>query len=914
MASEEPLYCTCRKPYDETQFMIECDVCNDWFHGSCVGVQEHQAADIEIYHCPKCEETHGPLVLKKRRNWHRHDYSEEEDGKAVQTGTIVFIKELKNRTFPSGDEIIKRMNGSDITKEYFHQHGFTVPILVEKKEGLGMILPPPSFSVEDVEKKVGSLYEIDVIDVARQEDHKMLMRNWTEYFNSPDRQKILNVISLEFSKTKLSEIVDPPSVVRQVSWVSTLWPDDLPEEAEVARPEVQKYCLMGVKDSFTDFHIDFGGTSVWYHVLWGEKVFYLIKPTPSNMSLFESWLSSATQSETFFGDQVDRCWRCVVKQGQTLFIPTAWIHAVFTPIDSLVFGGNFLHNYNIPLQLEAYEIERRVKTPEKYLFPSYETVNWYAAKHVLDVLRECAEDRRKPESFYVNGAIALVQHLKKWTRRKDYFKRGEAHLEGIQYSKIIRSLTAELKHLETQTSNTSPKKTERKTEKKKERCVSAKMASIDLLHKHTEEKLKALQQQSSSIYNFEDEDEVTTPGVLKVRIPKAGALVTKSQDGSAISLSRAESVDAKLKVPPQKRAPGGKKKDGAIPEKDYKAPAKYVILPYPLRTLILSCSPPGMQQQIGSMKEEGLMSSTLTVKANGEEEDESDKDTLVVDENPPPRQAIKKNSASKPGSLRLKLSIANKNRSQGGGAEDGQGENLSEDETAHRLNIPTIRGGLNGSIADILEASGYGTETDFKVDEESVTSSPTMRDAIQGMLTMSRGGRSGSSLFVLGEKSSLEQQTAKRVGGAVELEEEEEQRLMSGYYQDSEYVYPSFELEEDEMLSRKKHDKDDNWNPKARVDVPERREERSQRDGVKNQAVASGLAATAAKLAEMPIPGVKTSKKHGKTKSVEKEFEIKPLPGPSSDLASSTSAFRPGIKRADVSPTHQQQKGGLLFQ
>jgi len=24
---------------------------------------------------------------------------------------------------------------------------------------------------------------------------------------------------------------------------------------------------MGVKDSFTDFHIDFGGTSVWYHVL-----------------------------------------------------------------------------------------------------------------------------------------------------------------------------------------------------------------------------------------------------------------------------------------------------------------------------------------------------------------------------------------------------------------------------------------------------------------------------------------------------------------------------------------------------------------------------------------------------------------------------------------------------------------------
>ena len=35
-----------------------------------------------------------------------------------------------------------------------------------------------------------------------------------------------------------------------------------------------------------------------------------------------------------------------------------------------------------------------------------------------------------------------------------------------------------------------------------------------------------------------------------------------------------------------------------------------------------------------------------------------------------------------------------------------------------RRNIPTIRGGLNGSIADILEASGYGTETAFSVDDD----------------------------------------------------------------------------------------------------------------------------------------------------------------------------------------------------
>lgn len=27
----------------------------------CVGIFEHQAIDIEIYHCPKCQITHGPL-------------------------------------------------------------------------------------------------------------------------------------------------------------------------------------------------------------------------------------------------------------------------------------------------------------------------------------------------------------------------------------------------------------------------------------------------------------------------------------------------------------------------------------------------------------------------------------------------------------------------------------------------------------------------------------------------------------------------------------------------------------------------------------------------------------------------------------------------------------------------------------
>lgn len=67
----------------------------------------------------------------------------------------------------------------------------------------------------------------------------------------------------------MSELVEVPAIARKLSWVENYWPDD----SVFPKPFVQKYCLMGVQDSYTDFHIDFGGTSVWYHVLWVRRLF-----------------------------------------------------------------------------------------------------------------------------------------------------------------------------------------------------------------------------------------------------------------------------------------------------------------------------------------------------------------------------------------------------------------------------------------------------------------------------------------------------------------------------------------------------------------------------------------------------------------------------------------------------------------
>ncbi|XP_038054514.1 histone lysine demethylase PHF8-like isoform X2 [Patiria miniata] len=475
-----PVYCICRQPYDASRFMIECDSCQDWFHGSCVGVREDQSADIEEYHCPNCELKTGPLILKKRRNWHRHDYTEESNfSKAVQSGTLVFIKSLRNRTFSEGDDVLLRLHGSELNVPYLERHGFTQPILVESKEGLGLQVPPQTFTVGDVERYVGSMRDIDAIDVPRQNECKMPMRQWVEYYNSPNRDKVLNVISLEFSGTKLSNLVHAPTVVREISWVDNIWPDQLPEDCHYGKPEVSKYCLMGVKDSYTDFHVDFGGTSVWYHVLRGEKVFFMIRPTIENLQKYEDWNSSPHQSEIFLGDRVDCCYKCVIKQGQTLFIPTGWIHAVLTPVDSLVFGGNFLHSFNIPVQIQIYNLERRLKTPPRFQFPWFETTMWFAAKHLFEVFKDYNEDSKKPPPYLILGAKALSEALKNWTRKREQrkikletpnLKQHQLEIpESIQHSQLLKDLNREIKLFEKPSMNKLKNKGNKHKKNKKDK-------------------------------------------------------------------------------------------------------------------------------------------------------------------------------------------------------------------------------------------------------------------------------------------------------------------------------------------------------------------------------------------------------------------------------------------------------------
>uniref|UniRef100_A0A3Q0RFE1 [histone H3]-dimethyl-L-lysine(36) demethylase n=1 Tax=Amphilophus citrinellus TaxID=61819 RepID=A0A3Q0RFE1_AMPCI len=314
-------------------------------------------------------------LVRTRRRYQDDGISDDEiEGKRM----FDLEEKLDCRRF--GSDLVKHMEGKDFTFEYIQREGLRDPIIFKTTDGLGI----ENYSLRRI---------VDVMDVNTQKGIEMSMAQWRRYYETPpsEREKLYNVISLEFSHTRLENLVKRPASVDCIDWVDNMWPRHLKERQrdstnaiiDMHYPKVQKYCLMSVQGCFTDFHIDFGGTSVWYHILRGGKVFWLIPPSPQNLEMYENWVLSGKQGDIFLGDKCHDCQRIELHQGNTFIIPSGWIHAVYTPEDTLVFGGNFLHSFNIPMQLNIYTIEDRTRVPAKFRYPFYYEMCWYVLERYL---------------------------------------------------------------------------------------------------------------------------------------------------------------------------------------------------------------------------------------------------------------------------------------------------------------------------------------------------------------------------------------------------------------------------------------------------------------------------------------------------------------------------------------------------
>ena len=53
-SSDEQVFCICRQP--ESDFMIQCDRCKEWYHGNCIGITKRKARSIDTYICVGCKD------------------------------------------------------------------------------------------------------------------------------------------------------------------------------------------------------------------------------------------------------------------------------------------------------------------------------------------------------------------------------------------------------------------------------------------------------------------------------------------------------------------------------------------------------------------------------------------------------------------------------------------------------------------------------------------------------------------------------------------------------------------------------------------------------------------------------------------------------------------------------------------
>ena len=179
---------------------VRCDACKTWFHWRCAGEGDLDAVDkwcaasyslcartasgaalCSAYglvltarngrgrrFCRPCLDadparviTMKPPARKSARKKAQRDYAGLNSGQDTDPNRWLRMmegKEIKKDPF-------RRMRGADVGVEWLQndEGAMTEPVLVEAEEGLGMKMPPASFTVGDVAEALGDDFPVEVI-------------------------------------------------------------------------------------------------------------------------------------------------------------------------------------------------------------------------------------------------------------------------------------------------------------------------------------------------------------------------------------------------------------------------------------------------------------------------------------------------------------------------------------------------------------------------------------------------------------------------------------------------------------------------------------------------------------------------------------------------------------------------------
>jgi F-box/leucine-rich repeat protein 10/11 len=358
--------------------------------------------------------TNGPSTYKRSSGRKRT----KVDYKALDEGDVdeALVKEHQHiESFKQWEShnTVNELKGEELTVEYALRTRLPRPLKIsnENRDGLGLIIP--QFDVDDLVESMGDEHHIEVMDVLTQNSarQKWSLGEWRDYFKSDDssRERIYNVLSLEISQSSLGKSISRPTYVDEIDLVDKVWPQEL-----TGKPIVQKYCLMGVKGSYTDFHLDFAGTSVYYTVIYGEKQFMFFPPTEHNLKKYVQWITTTHLTQQFLGNLgLKDGIKVILKPGDVMIIPSGWIHAVYTPVDTLVIGGNFLTSFNLTEQLKIIDIELRTKVGKKFKFPHFSKLMfltaWKVVKGELIIGKDIDIQGVRELCAYLKGCLSVKE-------------------------------------------------------------------------------------------------------------------------------------------------------------------------------------------------------------------------------------------------------------------------------------------------------------------------------------------------------------------------------------------------------------------------------------------------------------------------------------------------------------------------
>ncbi|UMM42544.1 hypothetical protein L5515_018338 [Caenorhabditis briggsae] len=320
------------------------------------------------------EVTEKMVFLKKLQDLRLHRTSTGEMMYKPGCKEFLEIFSQHEHLFRNNKITIKVWNDS---KEYNKKLGtFNVPHLFKTSKDLRLRAPDINF--QNVEEFLWESDDVLVINSMTRETTTMSMKKFLDAFNGVRGDQALNMLSLEVSKLEtINKELEEVEYVKNVSMVSKLEralaarkdklmrhrnDDNAARELLLVKkmmkemPRYTKFVLVSMEKSFTDTHVDMSASSVFYHVDDGRKIFYVAPPTEANLKMYKE-VELGKKDVWLLEEFWDQWQRIEIKKGQTAMLPSGWLHFVWTPEDSIVFGGNFLREEDLERHIEFTELE-----------------------------------------------------------------------------------------------------------------------------------------------------------------------------------------------------------------------------------------------------------------------------------------------------------------------------------------------------------------------------------------------------------------------------------------------------------------------------------------------------------------------------------------------------------------------------